>query len=381
MPALDRWPPHGAPNPIPGAPRVPIETTTTITGLNIAWPEHTDPIGQADSHIRLIKSVLLDTFPNINAPVTGTPAQLNAASGLFGGATPTLPGTVSTGASLDLQGMQSTPTVAGDVTITNTAVSGSGAAFQVTLGGPGNTPTTTALTFDNAGDLSVTGTVNGTQIQAGGVPLIPIGGIIMFNGTQASIPAGWAICDGSTVNGVTTPNLVDRFILAAGSTGVPGPAVGATGGSFTSTPTTSTAGSHNHTGATGSAGSHNHTGTTGTTAADLANHTHAVSDSGHAHTEGGMVTGSAGVGGSPFATGLFVPGSPNITPGAYAPATSSNGTGISILAAGSGGGHAHSISTDGAHTHTISTDGNHSHTVSVTSTPPYYCLIFIMRTA
>jgi len=52
---------------------------------------------------------------------------------------------------------------------------------------------------------------------------IPIGGIIMWSGSIASIPTGWSLCNGT--NG--TPNLRDRFVVGAGS----GYAVAATGGS------------------------------------------------------------------------------------------------------------------------------------------------------
>lgn len=51
---------------------------------------------------------------------------------------------------------------------------------------------------------------------------VPPGGIIMWSGTIANIPAGWALCDGT--NG--TPNLRDRFIVGAGGAYAPG----ATGG-------------------------------------------------------------------------------------------------------------------------------------------------------
>lgn len=47
---------------------------------------------------------------------------------------------------------------------------------------------------------------------------VPIGGIIMWSGSIASIPAGWALCNGS--NG--TPDLRGRFIVGAGSTYNPG---------------------------------------------------------------------------------------------------------------------------------------------------------------
>ena len=75
---------------------------------------------------------------------------------------------------------------------------------------------------------------------------IPVGGIIMWSGSIVSIPTGWALCNGA--NG--TPNLQDRFVVAAGS----GYAVGATGGSADATLV-----SHSHTGSTDTGGVHNHT--------------------------------------------------------------------------------------------------------------------------
>lgn len=42
---------------------------------------------------------------------------------------------------------------------------------------------------------------------------IPKGVIVMWSGTLATIPAGWALCDGN--NG--TPNLKDRFVVGAGN--------------------------------------------------------------------------------------------------------------------------------------------------------------------
>ena len=41
--------------------------------------------------------------------------------------------------------------------------------------------------------------------------LVPSGGIIMWSGTIASIPAGWYLCDGN--NG--TPDLRDKFVVGA----------------------------------------------------------------------------------------------------------------------------------------------------------------------
>jgi hypothetical protein len=53
---------------------------------------------------------------------------------------------------------------------------------------------------------------------------IPAGFIGLWSGAANAIPAGWALCNGA--NG--TPNLVDKFVLGAGTST---PAVGATGGS------------------------------------------------------------------------------------------------------------------------------------------------------
>lgn len=58
--------------------------------------------------------------------------------------------------------------------------------------------------------------------------LMPSRGIIMWSGTAADIPTGWALCDGTG----GTPDLTDRFILGAGKTYQPG----ANGGAATATP-------------------------------------------------------------------------------------------------------------------------------------------------
>jgi hypothetical protein len=54
-----------------------VESATFITSLNATLPPGTDPKSEGDDHLRLIKAVLLATFPNLNAAVTMTPAQLN----------------------------------------------------------------------------------------------------------------------------------------------------------------------------------------------------------------------------------------------------------------------------------------------------------------
>ena len=83
------------------------------------------------------------------------------------------------------------------------------------------------LTFPDTSVQSTawTGTVAYSSVT--GTPTIPSafpsGGIIMWSGSQASIPSGWVLCNGS--NG--TPDLRDRFVIGAGNNY----SVGATGGS------------------------------------------------------------------------------------------------------------------------------------------------------
>ena len=48
--------------------------------------------------------------------------------------------------------------------------------------------------------------------------LVPTGGIILWSGSVASIPANWHLCDGT--NG--TPDLRDRFVVGAGNSYAPG---------------------------------------------------------------------------------------------------------------------------------------------------------------
>lgn len=60
------------------------------------------------------------------------------------------------------------------------------------------------------------------QTSAATVDPFTVGMIMLWSGSIGSIPTGWALCNGS--NG--TPDLRDRFVIAAGSTY----AVGATGG-------------------------------------------------------------------------------------------------------------------------------------------------------
>lgn len=54
-----------------------LETGSFISDLNASNPQSTDSVAQADDHIRLIKSTVKATFPNVTGAVTKTHTQLN----------------------------------------------------------------------------------------------------------------------------------------------------------------------------------------------------------------------------------------------------------------------------------------------------------------
>ena len=58
-----------------------LETGTHISDLNAANPVSTDGLAQADDHLRLIKSTILASFPNITGAMTATHTILNGLDG------------------------------------------------------------------------------------------------------------------------------------------------------------------------------------------------------------------------------------------------------------------------------------------------------------
>ena len=188
----------------------------------------------------------------------------------------------------------------------------------------------------------------------------PIGTILAWSGSIASIPAGFHLCDGT--NG--TPNLQDKFILGTGTLSGP---VGTTGGSF----------NHAHGGATqghsltaAENGPHNHSLNDPGHAHNYADpgHSHGLSDPGHNHS---FTASTGAIGSGPFSSGTpYANSNNNFTGVSYTGITMfANYTGIVIQAAATG----MSVVSNGsgtAHTHPIASDSN---------TPPYMSLAYIMR--
>ena len=59
-----------------------LETGTYINSLNASNPVATDGLAQADDHMRLIKSTIKATFPNIDGAMTATEDELNLLDGV-----------------------------------------------------------------------------------------------------------------------------------------------------------------------------------------------------------------------------------------------------------------------------------------------------------
>jgi microcystin-dependent protein len=89
--------------------------------------------------------------------------------------------------------------------------------------------------------LNVTGTATAGTFVGNGI--IPVGGIILWSGSASAVPVGWALCDGLVHEGLTTPNLRDRFVIGAG----PAFPVGAMGGATSQTLSIAQMPNHSHT--------------------------------------------------------------------------------------------------------------------------------------
>ena len=127
-----------------------IETASYISDLNSSNPPGSDPVGQADDHIRLLKSVLQTTFPNITGPVSATQLQLNTGTVptgcilLWSGSTTSVPSgwalcNGQTVAKVDGSGNVTTP----DLTNKFVVCAGTSYAVGATGGAASNTPTIT----------------------------------------------------------------------------------------------------------------------------------------------------------------------------------------------------------------------------------------------
>jgi hypothetical protein len=205
---------------------------------------------------------------------------------------------------------------------------------------------------------------------------MPLGGIILWSGSVATIPPNWQLCDGT--NG--TPNLRDRFVVGAGTSY----AVDATGGAvsqdLTHTHGPGTLNTDNDT--------HDHSVDAGTTANDTHDHSVDAGATGAGSAHNHSMSGSAGPASAPHA---------QVTADGFAVASTVHTHGVGTYVIGNESAHTHgsgTLDTDNdTHSHgpgTLDTDNDtHDHDVDagvtggalgVTSIlPPYYALAYIMR--
>jgi hypothetical protein len=205
---------------------------------------------------------------------------------------------------------------------------------------------------------------------------LPINTIVQWYGTAATVPSGWAICDGTS----GTPDLRNRFIKGSSIDGDQGTTGGAAQG------TTSSNGSHTHAGMTVNG--------TVLTEAQLPTHTHgvgtltmdSVGDHNHLNFIDTQYTGNQNNLSSNEAPVSY--GDHNVGDQYHYNMTSNNGSTAepTVGKSNTTGAHNHTLSGSSAgvgsgqsHTHGINTQSDGSHTHTVDTEPSYMMLYFIMR--
>ena len=89
---------------------MPLETATFIDGLVSANPAGADAKSTADDHLRLIKSTVKATFPNITGAVTSTQTEINRLTGVTAPIQPQIDALQTQKADIASPGLTGSPT-------------------------------------------------------------------------------------------------------------------------------------------------------------------------------------------------------------------------------------------------------------------------------
>jgi len=134
-----------------------LESTTYISGLVVTNPTSSDNISDGDNHIRLLKSTVKATFPNVDGAVTGTHTAINSAVTLANAATNA--NTASQIVKRDGSGNFSAGTITAALT-GNVTGNVSGSAGTAGTAGRWTTARTISLTGHASGSASIRGDQN-----------------------------------------------------------------------------------------------------------------------------------------------------------------------------------------------------------------------------
>lgn len=317
-----------------------LEVATYINGLVTTNPVGaSDPVSQGDDHLRLLKTVLKNTFPNLTGAMTMTQAQLNAAAQTNVGNTFTAIQTIDTGATgaflgrlLDLKSFAPGFFLWDETTSSQKCLFSLDGNVLSIISTPNTdgTSLTTRMTINmSTGAVDMTGDLNvdGNFTTGGTLLGFPTGTKMLFQQTAA--PTGWTKDTTHNnkalrvVTGTASSGGSVAFTTAFASKGVSG-SIGSTtvtGTVQNHTLTTAEIPAHTHgpgtltiSGSTNTTGAHTHNTRffAGTTsggsdapggANNNANETEATTSAGdHSHTVSGTVNGgataSAGSGGA-----------------------------------------------------------------------------------
>lgn len=164
---------------------MPVETATTINQLDVARPGANDLKSEGDDHLRLLKSTIKTTFPNITGVVTATHGDLNSIAAKANIASPTFSGTPLA------------PTAAPGTNtpqISTTAFVQAGLTLKANIASPAFTGTPTAptpATADNSTQLATTAHVQAVfgTVPAGSLPAVAgkAGHVLQVNAAETGV--------------------------------------------------------------------------------------------------------------------------------------------------------------------------------------------------